>query len=173
MCEILKPFLQLKIIKKNEVMLQENQTCKNIYFIQAGAVKEYSLDKDGREFIVHFYFEGNMACQFDSFLSESPSSTYLEALEGSVFWVLSYHDFKKVCEATANFSEKIAAGIAKITAKRMSLLLTCDAMTRYEKFMEQESEVLLRIPHYMIASYLGIAPETLSRIRRKMSIKIA
>lgn len=173
MQDMLKPFLQLKTTKKNEVLLQENQICKNIYFIQEGAVKEYSLDKEGKEFIVHFYFEGKMACQFDSFLSQSPSPTYLEALEGSVIWVLSYYNFKKVCETNSNFSEKVAACIAKTTANRLSLLLACDAMTRYEKFMEQESEVLLRIPHYMIASYLGIAPETLSRIRKKMSMKIA
>lgn len=170
---LLKPYLHLKTIKKNEVLLQENQTCKNLYFITEGAVKEYSIDKEGKEFILHFYFENNMACQFDSFLSQKPSPTYLEALEGSKFWVLSYHDFKKVCETMPNFGEKIAACIAKTTAKRMSLLLACDAMTRYEKFMEQESQVLLRIPHYMIASYLGIAPETLSRIRKKMSMKVA
>jgi CRP-like cAMP-binding protein len=173
MHEILKPYLHLKTIKKNEVLLQENQTCKNLYFIIEGAVKEYSIDKEGKEFILHFYFESNMACQFDSFLSQKPSPTYLEALEGSKFWVLSYHDFKKVCEQMPHFSERIAACIAKTTAKRMSLLLACDAMTRYEIFMEQESQVLLRIPHYMIASYLGIAPETLSRIRRKMSMKVA
>lgn len=173
MFQILQPFLSVKTIKKNEVLLRENETCNYIYFIKEGAIKEYSLDKNGNEFIVHFYFEGNMACQFDSFFSQKGSPTYLEALEGTTIFILSHHNYKKVCEKAADFSERIATCIAKTMTYRMSLLLACDAMTRYEKFMENESQALLRIPHYMIASYLGIAPETLSRIRKKMSTQRA
>jgi len=84
---------------------------------------------------------------------------------------LSYHDFKEISKSTPNFSEKVATCIAKRTAYRMHLLLAYDAMARYQKIMEQESAALLRIPHYMITSYLGSAPETFSRIREKMSAK--
>ena len=77
MQEALKPFLHVKKVKKKETLLTEGYVCKTIYFVRKGAVKQYYLS-DGKEFIQNFFFEGNMACLFDSFLTQTQSNSYLE-----------------------------------------------------------------------------------------------
>ena len=110
-----------------------------------------------------------MACHFNSFLTQTPSSSFLEVLEGSELWVLSYHNYKKISEASPKFHEEIAICMAKMNAMRVNLLLLSDAMLRYKRFLEEEAGLLQKVPQYMIASYLGMTAETLSRIRKKLS----
>jgi CRP-like cAMP-binding protein len=170
MQEALKPFLYIKKVKKKETLLAEGYICKNIYFVRKGAVKQYYLS-DGKEFIQNFFFEGNMACLFDSFLSQKTSDSYLEALEGSELWVLSYHNYQKIREASPQFNLQLTLCMSKMNTHRVNLLLLSDAMTRYQRFLEEEPDIQQRVPQYMIASYLGMTPETLSRIRKKLVSK--
>jgi CRP-like cAMP-binding protein len=169
MQEALKPFLYVKKVKKKETLLTEGYVCKTIYFVRKGAVKQYYLS-DGKEFIQNFYFEGNMACLFDSFLTQTPSNSYLEALEGSELWVLSYHNFKKIREASPEFNLQLTLCMSKMNTHRINLLLLSDAMLRYQRFLKEEPGIQNRVPQYMIASYLGMTPETLSRIRKKLFV---
>ena len=164
----LNPFLFKKKVKKNEILLEDGQLCKNLYFVKSGAVKQYYLS-DGKEFIQNFFFEGNMAAHFNSFLSQTKSDSYLEAVEGTELWVLSYHNFKTILSVSPEFSQQLAIIMSKMNAHRVNLLLLSDAMTRYKKFLAEEPQLLQRVPQYMIASYLGMTPETLSRIRKKMA----
>jgi CRP-like cAMP-binding protein len=170
--ETLTPFLYVKKIKKQETLLMEGDVCKNIYFVQKGAVKQYYLS-DGKEFIQNFFFEGNMAAAFDSFLTQTSAESYLEAIEGTEMLVLSYHNFKAICNAKPEFSAQLNICISRMNSNRVNLLLMSDGMMRYKKFLENESQVMQRVPQYMVASYLGMTPETLSRIRKRMSLKKA
>jgi CRP-like cAMP-binding protein len=166
--EALQPFLYKKTYQKNEVLLNEGTTCSNIYFVRSGAIKQYYLS-DGKEFIQNFFFEASMACHFNSFLTQTPSSSFLEVLEGSELWILSFHNYKKISEASPKFHEQIAVCMAKMNAIRVNLLLQSDAELRYKKFMIEEAGLLQKVPQYMIASYLGMTLETLNRIRKKIA----
>jgi CRP-like cAMP-binding protein len=166
--EALKPFLFTKKIKSNKVLLAEGSICSNIYFVRSGAIKQYYLS-DGKEFIQNFYFEGMMACHYNSFLTKTPSTSFLEVLEGSELWILSYYNFEKISEASPQFYKEIAVCMAKMNALRVNLLLMSDALQRYKKFLKEEAGLLQKVPEYMIASYLGMTPETLSSIQKKLS----
>jgi CRP-like cAMP-binding protein len=166
--EALQPFLYKKTYQKNGVLLNEGTTCSNIYFVRSGAIKQYYLS-DGKEFIQNFFFEGSMACHFNSFLTQTPSSSFLEVLEGSELWILSFHNYRKISEASPKFHEQIAVCMAKMNAIRVNLLLQSDAELRYKKFLIEEAGLLQKVPQYMIASYLGMTLETLNRIRKKIA----
>ncbi|MCH2021699.1 MAG: Crp/Fnr family transcriptional regulator [Saprospiraceae bacterium] len=166
----LRSFFQIIKIQKKESLLIAGETCRNIYFVKKGAVKEYYMS-DNKEFIQNFYFEGSMACQFNSFLSQTASDSYLEALEGSEIWILSYEDFQIISKTNSELNQHLSFCMAKNNANRVNLLMVNDSMMRYEKFLEEEPDVQQRVPQYMIASYLGMTPETLSRLRKKMSIR--
>jgi CRP-like cAMP-binding protein len=166
----LQPFLFYKKVKKKETLMIEGEVCKNIYFVRSGSVKQYYLS-DGKEFIQNFFFEGNMATIFNSFLTQTESQSYLEAIEGTELMVLSFHNFKAICSAKPEFSTQLNICMSRMNSNRVNLLLMSDGMMHYKKFMENEPEIMLRVPQYMVASYLGMTPETLSRIRRKMSGK--
>jgi CRP-like cAMP-binding protein len=170
--EALKPFLFTKKVEKKETILLAGDICNNIFFVRKGAVKQYYIAEQ-KEFIQNFFFENNMACLFDSFLTQTTSSSYLEALEGSELWMLSYYNFQKICSAYPEFNQQLALCMSKMNNHRVNLLLLSDAMLRYEKFLDEEPLIQQRVPQYMIASYLGMTPETLSRIRRKITKRSA
>ena len=166
--EELKSLFHIKKVQKKETLLIAGETCKNIYFVKKGAIKQYYVSNN-KEFIQNFFFEGSMACHFNSFLSQAASDSYLEALEGSEIWMLSYEDFQKISKTNSELNQHLSFCMAKTNANRMNLLMLNDSMLRYEKFLEEEPDVQQRVPQYMIASYLGMTPETLSRLRKKMT----
>ena len=171
--EALKPFLFVKKVKKQETLLMEGDTCNKIYFIRSGAVKQYYIGDDGKEFIQNFYFEGNIAALYNCFLTQTPADAYLEAIEGTELWILSYHNFQAISSAKPEFNTQLTICMSRMNANRVNLLLMSDGLLRYKKFLENEPEVTQRVPQYMIASYLGMSPETLSRIRKRMALKKA
>jgi CRP-like cAMP-binding protein len=169
---VLKPFLYVKKIKKQESLLMKGDVCKNIYFVQSGAVKQFYIS-DGKEFVQNLFIEGNIVVDFNSLITQTSVASYFEALEGTELFVLSYHNFKAICAAKPEFSLQMKICISRMNAYKINLLLRSEGRMRCRKFLENESQVSQNLPQKLVASYLGIPPETLSKIRKRMSLKKA
>jgi CRP-like cAMP-binding protein len=168
----IKPFMMVKKLKKQETLMFEGDVCNKIYFVKSGVIKQYYL-VDGKEFIQNFFYDGDVATVYNSFLTQEPSDSNLEAVEDTELLVMSYHSFKSIAAAKPELNAHVTISMSKMNTKRVNLLLMSDGLLRYKKFLASEHEITQRVPQYMIASYLGMSPETLSRIRKKMALRKA
>jgi len=168
----LKPFMVVKKLKKQQTLMMEGDVCNKIYFVKSGVIKQYYI-VDGKEFIQNFFFENDVATVYNSFLTQEPSDSYMEAVEDTELLVLSYQSFRTIASAKPELNAHVTISMSKMNSRRVNLLLMTDGTLRYQKFLEYEHNITQRVPQYMIASYLGMSPETLSRIRKRMALRKA
>ncbi len=163
-------FVFRKVAKKTKLS-EEGKVAKELYFISKGLVRLY-YTKDGEE-ITGFIFKENLfASSYDSFLREVPGTQTLEALEDCELLVISKRNLEKLYEAVPkmHFVARKVAEQRFINAQQMLSSFILDTpVERYKKFEEQHGDLLLRVPHHIIASLLGITPVSLSRIRKRLT----
>ena len=160
---------ELKQLKKGELFLQEGQYKKQLGFIISGALYCYYL-KNGEEVIDEFSFENEFITDYYSYLTKSPVLKNVKCIEDSELLVIDFDTIE------STFSGKENQNTWRIIAEGMFLnwhhkaisLMLDDAETRYLKLSEKRSDLIQRVPQYLIASYLNVKPETLSRIRKKI-----
>jgi CRP-like cAMP-binding protein len=168
--EAFASIIQVKKLDKKDLLLEEGQTCKFIAFINAGVMREYSF-QNGKETTVDFVTEGQFITDYQSFIQETPSMQYLEALTDVELLVLKKEgindlfDKFKVWERFGRLIiERVFCGVE---AKRKKIISTSHE-EQYHNFALAYPKIVQQVPQYYIASYLGISPEHLSRIRRKV-----
>jgi CRP-like cAMP-binding protein len=160
-------------LEKGEFLLKEGQTAKSIYFVLSGIFRVYQ-NIDGKEVTSYFsYSERNpFAASFPSFLTQSASNEYVEAIESSLVVSISFDQLNKLYESSKSF-ERLGRILAEknylLAMERISSLQYQSAGDRYNIFMKIYPGLLNRIPHHYIASYLGVTPESLSRIRKDLA----
>lgn len=164
-------FFSSQELKKGDFLLREGRVCTHLAFINKGLFRTYLL-QDGKEHVRQFMAENGFAVDIGSFLSQTPSPFYIEALEDSHVLKIEFSRLNALFEGSFHFMKlgKLMADQASINLIRRSVSLVKDnAKTRYLDFVAERPELLQRVPLFMIASYLGITPEALSRIRRELS----
>jgi CRP/FNR family transcriptional regulator, anaerobic regulatory protein len=172
-CNLFEPFLQTKQIKSKDIFLREGQTCKELGFINNGTFRMYYLS-DGKEINTHFSFENEFVVNYDSFLQETPSRYYIQALEDAEIVTFNLQTLQKAYNLSQNwerFGRIMAEYSYKLTTKRVEGFMFMDAEERYLQMMKETPHFLERVPLYHLASYLGIERESLSRLRKKISGK--
>jgi CRP-like cAMP-binding protein len=168
--EILESISHTKTYKKGEYLLQQDQICKNSYFIENGIARKFYLN-DGKEITTELYFDDDMAVSFDSYCLQKPSREYIQAITDIRVSQTDYaafqkakKDYPKLIELDLMMNEYFVMWLEE----RLFEFHTMDATSRYMKILKEHSHIIQTIPLTYIASYLGISLETLSRIRAKV-----
>ena len=160
--------LVLKRFRKGEFLIRDGQVENYIYFLNKGATRHYFI-KDGKEFTVDFQFEGDFVTAYYSFITREPSPIFIELLEDAETVAISYHSLNEFYSTHPN-GEKVGRLIAesqyvKRLRKEMDLL-SLTAEERYARLMKKNPGLVNTISVKHLSSYLGIQPESLSRIRK-------
>jgi CRP-like cAMP-binding protein len=161
----------VKQLKKREFLLRAGEVCKCYAFVLRGALRLYSVDERGGEHLLSFGVENWWVGDRESCVLLTPSSYYIDALEDAELLLITHaqmQDLRRTLPAMAELMSTLDRRHDIAAQKRLHAALSCSAEERYTAFVAQHPDYLRRFPHHMIASYLGILPETLSRIRSRL-----
>ena len=165
--------LKPKRLRKRQYFLQEGDVCKYMGFIVKGATRMFAVDERGHEHILHFGLEDWWVGDYESFYLLTPSKYFVEALEEVEMILVTNEQLQELAgtiPAIAAMLDSLNRGAVIANNKRMHAAISFTAEERYEDLARTYPHFFQRFPQNMIASYLGISPETLSRIR-KMAVK--
>ena len=163
-----------KKLRKRQYLLQEGDVCKYNTFVSKGLLRSYTIDNKGTEHILQFAFEGWWIGDIYSFLTEKSSLFNIEALEECELLLLTKPSMDLLLEKIPAFEKYFRILIQNnliATQKRLMGTLSETAEEKYVNLINNYPGCLQRVPQHMIASYLGITRETLSRIRSQMAAR--
>lgn len=175
--ETLQTFWKQKRLAKNEYLVRNGEVCKYDSFVISGSFKAFYIHPEtGKEEILFFAIEDWWATDLDSFANQTASNYSIQALEESVIQQISYQSFEKLLLAIPKLERYfriILQGYVASIQKRIILANAHSAEERYNDFLIKYPKMVQKIPQYLIASYLGITPEFLSKLRSKKSSSIS
>lgn len=162
--------LQSQKLKRREVLIAEGDICRYAYFVKKGCLR-YFHNVDGEEITGQFFFENGWYTDYESFLLQKPSKQNIDALEPTELILLPKSELLKLYITIPKFEKfgRIMAENAFLGLRNRTELLTQQsAEERYLRLMKERPKVIERVPQHYIASYLGIKPPSLSRIRKRI-----
>lgn len=168
---IVKSLFKEKKYKKGDFFLEEGRICKYVGFVAKGLMRYY-INHDGEEKTYEFSQENEFVCNYESFLPQKPSSKIIQALEDSDVLIISHADLQSFY---ANVREGERFGRIAIEVVFLQLLQDLSSFytetpeLRYERFLKSHADLQQRISQYHVASYVGVKPQSLSRIRKRIS----
>ncbi|WP_178984481.1 Crp/Fnr family transcriptional regulator [Winogradskyella helgolandensis] len=166
------PFIKTKRIPHNEFLLKSGEVCSHSFFVEQGVLRFYALNEEGKENILQFATENWIVSDRGSVFFQEPSTYYIDAIEDTLTVMLDEEFVTKVVNINSKFraqNEKLLQNHIRHLYKRISLLIGASAKVRYLEFVSMYPDIMLRVPQWMIASYLGITPESLSRVRKALA----
>jgi CRP-like cAMP-binding protein len=168
--ELFADLFERKTIKKKEKLIEEGKINDKLYFIEHGLLYSYKTLESGNIQVIQFAEENYWISDLYSFFSFSKSLFTIQALEDCEVLSITRENFDAVCEqypTMETFFRHNFQSAYVTTLKRLSDVYSEDAETKYAHFIKQYPRLVQRVPQYLIASYLGILPSSLSRIRNK------
>jgi CRP-like cAMP-binding protein len=157
--------------KRNQILLDYNQVSKHYYFVNKGCIRLFTNTKDGLEISRFFAFENNFATALPSFIDQLPANEFLQTIEKSELLSISRADFYHLVNTVPQFA-KIYTEILElgfiIAQKRIYGFQSFDALHKVKWVIQNQPQILIRVSNKIAASYLGISPSTLSRIKSRL-----
>ena len=170
--EIIKSLCIVKQLRKKQYLLQEGDVWKYNAFICQGCMRVYRVDDKGLEHIISFAIENHWTGDRESLLSGNPARSNIDAIEDSTVLLITKENFETICKEIPAFSEMVNNILHRsfvASQNRIHAAITYTAEEKYLNFIKTSPEIASRVPQHMIASYLGISAETLSRVRKAIS----
>jgi len=172
--DAIRNFFVPKRLRKRQYLLQEGDVCKYMTFIAKGLLRTYNVDDKGDEHMSVFGWEGWWLSDFNSFLSGEPAVFNIDAIEDSELLMISQADYEALTITVPVMDRyfRILYQNSIVTKeRRLMSSITHTAEEKYVQLAESNPKMIERVPQNLIASYLGIAPETLSRVKKNLALR--
>ena len=166
--ELIESVIVFKKLRKRQYFLQEGVVCHFSAFVCKGLLRYYYVDKKGQEYIMQFAPENYWISDRESMASGMPSKYNIDAIEDSEILLLKKEDFemiRKTIPAFNNFVNETLKKHVLVLQERIHVSISLCAEEKYSNFTSKYPAINNRVPLHMVASYLGVSAETLSRVR--------
>lgn len=157
--------------KRNEIIVNYNMVCDSYYFITKGTARIFTINKEGLETTRYFAFQNSFCTALPSFINQNPSQEYFQTLEKSELLKISRSDFYNLMHIYSEFESiyrEILENAFIISQQRIYGFQGFNALEKVQWIIKNQPEILLKISNKMAASYLGMSPSTLSRVKSKL-----
>jgi CRP-like cAMP-binding protein len=171
---IFRQHVIVKKLRKRQYLLQEGEICKSVAFVSKGMLRSYFVDEKSNEHIIQFAPEGWFISDLYSFITEDSSNLNIDAIEDSELVLVSQAAhvlLENIIPEFFKFNYIQYRGAYIALQKRLTNIFTLSAEEKYITLLSIYPDIMQRVPQHMIASYLGLKPETLSRVRKKLIAK--
>lgn len=165
--------IPIKSFKKGELLLREGQVSRDSYFLIQGCVRKYYII-DGEERTTEFYVEDESIASLQSYMNKTPANHYFECIEDCRLAVLNYDKEQELFKRVPKYEALCRMSMEQDFGEQQEALarfMTSSPEARYKNLLETRADLLQRVPQYYLASYLGVKPESLSRIRKRLANK--
>lgn len=166
--------LKTEQVGKANFLLRPGEVCSHAFFVEKGLLRSYTIDESGKEHIVQFAPENWIITDRSSTYFNEGSDLYIDTIESTTIVFLDRSFIDHASELSVKFrrfNEKALHNHIRHLQKRITMLLSATAEQCYLNFIRLYPDLTLRVPQWMIASYLGIAPESLSRVRKELAAR--
>ncbi|MEN7551496.1 Crp/Fnr family transcriptional regulator [Rapidithrix thailandica] len=165
-------FFSPKVIQKNSFLIKEGQYCNEVFFVKRGMLRVYYSDNNGDEITCYFSRNNEFISSYTSFLTQTPTKENIQALEDCKLFSINRANLEDLSQEIPKiqiFRRVIAENLFIAMERRISMLQSATAQERYERIIKENPKYILNIPQQYIASFLGITPQHLSRLRKKIT----
>ena len=159
-----------RFTKRNEILVEKGSIAKHLYFVVKGCLRVFLTDDEGNESTRFLIFEDHFGTAFPSFVQQKPSVAAIQSLEPSELFMISRQDAQMLMKEISGWETMMRLGLEQdyiASIERIESLITLDAKERYNILMQNQPGLIQRLPGKIIADYLGISQETLSRLKSK------